>query len=142
MAVMTDNDYALRVPIDLFLVRHSAPLEISKGCSYAINIMSANTGDHDMPNVTFSKSGNSVALPSGSSLIDLEDTGKSEVPFGCRSAACGTCTIDVISGMENLSPRNEEEQDLLTDLDLDGDKRRLACQCTVYGDVVIDAING
>ncbi|KXF81514.1 2Fe-2S iron-sulfur cluster-binding protein [Enterovibrio coralii] len=94
-----------------------------------------------MPRVTFSKTGNSVELASGSSLIDMEDTGKSEVPFGCRSAACGTCLIDVVSGMNNLSPRTEEEQDLLSDLDMDGENRRLACQCKLHGDITVDALN-
>ncbi|EOD77093.1 ferredoxin [Grimontia sp. AD028] len=94
-----------------------------------------------MPKVTFGKTGNSVELSSGSSLIDLEDTGESEVPFGCRSAACGTCLIDVESGMNNLAPRTEEEQDLLHDLDMDGDKRRLACQCVIYGDITITPLN-
>ncbi|MDF2186590.1 2Fe-2S iron-sulfur cluster-binding protein [Grimontia hollisae] len=94
-----------------------------------------------MPTVTFSQSGNSVTLPSGSSLVDLEDSGRSEVPFGCRSAACGTCAIDVEVGMSNLSPRTEEEQDLLDDLNMDGDKRRLACQCTLHGDVTITPLN-
>lgn len=94
-----------------------------------------------MPKVTFSKTGNSVDLPGGSSLIDLEDTGKSEVPFGCRSAACGTCAIDVEAGMDNLAPRTEQEQELLDDLDIDGEKRRLACQCVVYGDITITPLN-
>lgn len=95
-----------------------------------------------MPTVTFSKSGKRVDVASGSTLLDLEDKGLSEVPFGCRSAACGTCTIDVISGMNNLSPKGVEEQELLDDLDLDGSRRRLACQCTVYGDIEIDPVNG
>ncbi|WP_394210409.1 2Fe-2S iron-sulfur cluster-binding protein [Enterovibrio calviensis] len=94
-----------------------------------------------MPTVTFGHTGHSVELANGSSLIDLEDTGKSEVPFGCRSAACGTCAIDVTAGMNNLSPKNEDEIDLLDTLDMDGDKRRLACQCTLYGDITIIPIN-
>ncbi|WP_407330780.1 2Fe-2S iron-sulfur cluster-binding protein [Enterovibrio sp. 27052020O] len=94
-----------------------------------------------MPKVTFGQTGNTVELSSGSSLIDLEDTGRSEVPFGCRSAACGTCAIDVVAGMNNLSPKNEEEIDLLDTLDMDGDKRRLACQCSVYGDITIIPVN-
>ncbi|WP_028025077.1 2Fe-2S iron-sulfur cluster-binding protein [Enterovibrio calviensis] len=94
-----------------------------------------------MPTVTFGHTGHSVQLSSGGSLIDLEDAGQSEVPFGCRSAACGTCAIDVTSGMNNLSPKNEEEIDLLDTLDMDGDKRRLACQCSVYGDITIIPVN-
>lgn len=44
--------------------------------------------------------------------------------------------------MNNLSPKGVEEQELLDDLDLDGSRRRLACQCTVYGDIEIDPVNG
>ncbi|MFS1874900.1 2Fe-2S iron-sulfur cluster-binding protein [Enterovibrio norvegicus] len=91
-----------------------------------------------MPRVTFSRTGKSVDLPTNSSLIDLEDSRDNEVPFGCRSAACGTCLIDVVTGMHNVSPKNEDEQDLLDTLDLDGEKRRLACQCVIHGDVTID----
>ncbi|MDD1783101.1 (2Fe-2S)-binding protein [Enterovibrio sp. ZSDZ35] len=94
-----------------------------------------------MPKVTFSRTGNAVELTTGSSLIDLEDTGKSEVPFGCRSAACGTCLIDVVTGMNNLNQRTEEEQDLLSDLDMDGENRRLACQCKIHGDITVNPLN-
>lgn len=94
-----------------------------------------------MAKITFEQSGNSVELPDNSPLIDLEDIKNNEVPFGCRSAACGTCAIDVISGMENLSPKNEDEQDLLETLNMDSDKRRLACQCMIQGDVIINPVN-
>ncbi|ATF09095.1 2Fe-2S iron-sulfur cluster-binding protein [Candidatus Enterovibrio altilux] len=91
-----------------------------------------------MPIVTFLKTGNSINLPNHSSLIDLEDSRDNEVSFGCQSAACGTCLIDVVSGMQNISLRNEDEQDLLETLDLDDEKLRLACQCVVHGDIIIN----
>lgn len=94
-----------------------------------------------MSKVTFHKSGKTVELASGASLIDIEDIANNEIPFGCRSAACGTCAIDVISGMNNLSPKNEDEQDLLDTLNINKDSRRLACQCTIYGDVTVDPVN-
>ncbi len=46
------------------------------------------------------------------------------VPLGCENGVCGTCEIEVISGMENLSPMTEEEKDL----GMEGN-RRLGCQC-------------
>lgn len=94
-----------------------------------------------MSKVTFQRSGNTVELASGAALIDIEDKANNEVPFGCRSAACGTCTIDVISGMNNLNPKNEDEQDVLDTLGTNKNNRRLACQCILYGDVTIEALN-
>jgi ferredoxin len=49
-----------------------------------------------------------------------EDMG---MPFGCTDGLCGTCRCTVVSGMENLEPMNEKEEDM--DL-LEGE--RLACQ--------------
>lgn len=94
-----------------------------------------------MAKITFDLSGKSVELDSGRSLVDLEEIKNNEVPFGCRSAACGTCAINVISGMNHLSPKNEDEIDLLDTLDMDGENRRLACQCIIYGDITIEPVN-
>lgn len=94
-----------------------------------------------MPRITFHHSGNHLFLNEGSSLIELEDTGKSEVPFGCRAASCATCLIQVISGGENLNPKTEDEVELLEDFNLNQDDRRLACQCKIYGDIEIQAID-
>jgi ferredoxin len=48
------------------------------------------------------------------------------MPFGCTEGLCGTCRCVVVSGMENLEPRNEKEEDM----DLEDDER-LACQCII-----------
>lgn len=48
------------------------------------------------------------------------------VPFGCQDGICGTCTVYILEGMENLTEKNEKE----TDMDL-GEWQRLACQCTI-----------
>jgi ferredoxin len=53
------------------------------------------------------------------------------MPFGCTEGVCGTCRCTVVSGMENLSPRNAKEDDM----DLD-DGERLACQCTIKSGTV------
>jgi ferredoxin len=62
-------------------------------------------------------------LPDGSSLVEVcEQAG---VPFACTEGVCGTCVVEVVSGMENLSSFNQAEADFLGELD----KERLACQC-------------
>jgi ferredoxin len=60
----------------------------------------------------------------------IEEAG---VPIGCSNGVCGTCEIEVIEGMSNLSPLNQEE----TDLGMEGNKR-LGCQCEILsGEVKI-----
>jgi 2Fe-2S ferredoxin len=54
------------------------------------------------------------------------------------NCACTTCHVVVKSGEENLSPMEEAEEDRLftaADLTLHS---RLACQCVVRGDVVVE----
>ena len=52
----------------------------------------------------------------------------------CRgNGLCGTCVVEVVEGLDQLSPRNRREK-----LKLSGqpDNRRLSCQCQVMGDVI------
>jgi ferredoxin len=53
------------------------------------------------------------------------------MPFGCTEGICGTCRCTVVSGMENLRPLNDKEEDM----DLGRDER-LACQCVILGGTV------
>ena len=65
-----------------------------------------------------------VDMPDGEALADhAEAIG---VEFGCYSGACGTCRIEILKGMENLSDPSEEE----VDFGLEG-AERLTCQCTL-----------
>ena len=47
---------------------------------------------------------------------------------------CGTCTMQIVEGMENLTPRTEAEKKHLADKP---DNWRLSCQCEVLGDLCI-----
>jgi ferredoxin len=64
-------------------------------------------------------------LPDDSSIIEAcEEAG---VPFACTEGVCGTCVIEVVEGMDNLSEFNQAESDFLGELH----KERLACQCKI-----------
>ncbi|NUT51175.1 MAG: (2Fe-2S)-binding protein [Saccharothrix sp.] len=76
-------------------------------------------------------------VPAGTTLQQLCDTHPTPVVFGCRAAQCGACVIRVTSGTEHLSPPGDDELDVLDVLGADAD-HRLACQCTVLGDVSLE----
>ena len=81
-----------------------------------------------MPSITID--GKRVELSDGAPILAAcEALG---VPFGCQAGSCGTCVITVESGMDNLWPRNELEEDMR----LRGNER-LACQARIRtGDVM------
>lgn len=71
-----------------------------------------------------------VEIPEGGNIVDyIEEAG---VPIGCSNGVCGTCEVEVIEGMDNLSERNQEEDDL----GMEGNKR-LGCQCSIKKDTVV-----
>ena len=67
-----------------------------------------------------------VEITDGEKIVDtIEECG---VPIGCSNGVCGTCEIEVVDGMGNLSELNDEERDL----GMEGNKR-LGCQCIILG---------
>jgi ferredoxin len=54
------------------------------------------------------------------------------VPFACTEGVCGTCIIEVVEGMENLSSMTQEEKDFFGS----ESHERLACQCKVRSGLV------
>ena len=57
------------------------------------------------------------------------------VEFGCENGVCATCRITIAQGHENLSEKNEKEEEVFPD----EPNTRLACQCEIKeGIVMID----
>lgn len=78
-----------------------------------------------MAKIIFEPYGDEREVADGSSLVEpCEECG---VPFACTEGVCGTCVIEVLEGMENLSEFTQEERDFLGD----PGKERLACQCKI-----------
>jgi phenol hydroxylase P5 protein len=50
------------------------------------------------------------------------------IPFGCEDGICGTCDVEILEGMANLSDVTEAE----VDMELD-EGHRLMCQCKMKG---------
>lgn len=67
------------------------------------------------------------------SLLEILNINKVEVSQSCGgSGSCGTCQVKVISGLENLSERNEIEKEIAEDRKFPSDIR-LSCQTEVFG---------
>lgn len=78
-----------------------------------------------MPKLIFENTGEEKELDEDSPIQEMcEEAG---VPFACTEGVCGTCVIEVVEGMENLSGFTQEEKDFLGDQD----RERLACQCKI-----------
>lgn len=70
-----------------------------------------------------------IEIADGETIVDaIEEAG---VPIGCSNGVCGTCEVEVLEGMENLSKLNQEEEDL----GMEGNKR-LGCQCDILSGTV------
>jgi ferredoxin len=91
-----------------------------------------------MPTLTFCQQNHSLHVKEGTELLRVPYL-DSSVPlrFGCCQGQCGTCAIKIVTGEENLSPKTKQEQATLCRLQLES--HRLACQCALKGDVIIDA---
>ncbi|MBI2520003.1 MAG: (2Fe-2S)-binding protein [Bdellovibrio sp.] len=65
-----------------------------------------------------------------------------ELPHGCLAGSCGSCKVEIISGMENLKPPGVIESDTIKSILGTCKKRplnpiRLACRAKVLGDVTL-----
>jgi 2Fe-2S ferredoxin len=83
-----------------------------------------------------------IQVEANQSLAEICDEYSTSLLFGCREASCGTCLMQVVSGMENLSPITADEQELLDVLAPDNPHARLGCQCVVLGDISISILKG
>ena len=73
-----------------------------------------------------------VARP-GTPLLELAETAEQPIEAGCRMGVCGADPVQVVSGMESLSPVGSDEQATLERLGLDPAHNRMACCARIAG---------
>jgi len=92
-----------------------------------------------MPKVTFSYGGQKrvVEAEDGKTILQIALDNGIPMEHACGgNGFCTTCMCNVEFGMENLSPRNDKEENMgITD-----DPNRLSCQAEVRGDVVVEVL--
>lgn len=77
-----------------------------------------------------------VEIPKNENLLDgVNDKGVA-VKWDCKSGVCDTCKVRVLNGMENLSPPNDAEKNMLGDEAI-AQGYRLSCQVTANGPCTI-----
>jgi len=92
-----------------------------------------------MPKVTFKSDNLTVEVPKGTKMVDVAEQNGANVNFSCKEGVCLTCLVNVVSGMENLNPKTENEASTLEAFGASANQR-LACQLVVNGDVTIEAV--
>jgi ferredoxin len=79
-----------------------------------------------------------IDAPAGERLVDALDDARAPVAFGCRSATCGICQIEVVDGAVALAPPDAIERIALEELGArPGD--RLACRAALRAGAALAA---
>ena len=93
-----------------------------------------------MAKITILPANVSAEVTDGENLIEAGELAGVEMEAGCFNCSCGTCAVEVVSGMENISEATDEELDVLDQWNKDPEKFRLTC-CNqiVKGEVVLRA---
>jgi len=95
-----------------------------------------------MPNVTVLPADKSAEVEPGELLLEAGEKAGVEMEAGCFNCSCGTCVVEVVSGMENLEEPTAEELDVLDSWNRDPEKYRLTCCVKVKdGNVIIRQIH-
>jgi ferredoxin len=78
-----------------------------------------------------------VCQPGDPILFALWDAGVTITSICGGNASCGTCNVEILEGMENISPKADAEERVLSRIKRQGPAVRLACQSVPNGDVSI-----
>ncbi|OGJ56759.1 hypothetical protein A3D88_00360 [Candidatus Peribacteria bacterium RIFCSPHIGHO2_02_FULL_52_16] len=92
-----------------------------------------------MPKVRFLQNGQvkEVEAKEGDSILQIALDAGIPMEHACGgNGFCTTCMCHVKEGMENLSPRNDREENM----GVMNDPERLSCQAQVQGDVEVEVI--
>jgi ferredoxin len=93
-----------------------------------------------MPKVTVLPANVSAEVEPGELLLEAGEKAGVEMEAGCFNCSCGTCVVEVVSGMENLAEPTPEELDVLDAWNKDPETHRLTCCVKIEkGEVVIKA---
>lgn len=92
-----------------------------------------------MPKITFLSKNMTVEAAEGLSILDVALDNDIKLEHNCGgNCACSTCHVIIKDGYQNLSPKQDEEQDQLVEAEGLTETSRLGCQAKIQGDVVLE----
>ena len=95
-----------------------------------------------MPKVTVLPANRSAEVAPGELLLEAGEKAGIEMEAGCFNCSCGTCVVEVVSGMDHLEEPTPEELEVLDSWNRDPEKYRLTCCVKVKdGEVTIKQIH-
>jgi len=87
--------------------------------------------------VCFEPDGATVAIDAGMSLLDAAEKGGQPLEAGCRMGVCGADPVEVLDGMSQLSPLEQDEVKTLQRLGLSKSTRMACCARITAGTVKV-----
>ena len=90
-----------------------------------------------MPKVTFLPSGQSFEVAEGTTILVAAIRNGLHLRHDCTEAICGTDRVRILTGQQNLSEKNENEELTLGMLNA-GPDDRLGCAARILGDVTVE----
>jgi NADPH-dependent 2,4-dienoyl-CoA reductase/sulfur reductase-like enzyme/ferredoxin len=107
----------------------------TKGSNHPLPLINR-VGKAGSPAVTFLPDKRQVLTQPDTTLLEVAESNDIQIEAGCRMGMCGADPVAVVSGMEQLSPIQEDEKATLGRLGL-ANNTRLACCARVRGEVTI-----
>ena len=92
-----------------------------------------------MPKVTFMPVGESFQVTEGTTILVSAIQNGLKLRHDCTEAICGTDRVKILSGKEQLSEMNENEE-LTLEMMNAGPDERLACVARIVGDVTVEVL--
>lgn len=80
-----------------------------------------------------------IEVDAGANLMEVVVAAGLPVASSCSGeGVCAKCRLNVLEGLDNLSPRDDLEEFLAERYELKNNQR-ISCQCRVLGDIKVDA---
>ena len=90
-----------------------------------------------MAKITFMPAGQSFEVAAGTTILVSAIQNGLQLRHDCTEAICGTDRVKILSGKEQLSEKNENEE-LTLEIMNAGPDDRLACVARIVGDVTVE----
>ncbi len=72
----------------------------------------------------------------GLNLMELLKANEYDILATCGGMAlCATCSVDIIEGLDTLTPQSDDELDMIDTLPMPNEETRLACQIALTNEI-------